>query len=230
MFNLLIFTISFLNPSVRLQSGRNVELSGTGPPMVFSSGLFGTMPTFLYSNFLNNFKKNLTVVTFKDVNPINSNDIDDLTRALSVESISYLSHSSFNADILENTNLNSIVVMDPICIPELSPFGMARKEINLGCPLLEIKAGKLYNSEPKLPNWQMPEFIGNVTEIIYDNVGHPDILNDNWANFAKVNGFWDTTDGDTQTFESWKLNTNSIKKVRKEYRENISKEIINFIL
>ena len=230
MFNFAVVILTFLNPSLRLPSGRNVELTGNGPPMLFSPGLFGTMPTFLYSNFLNNFKKNLTLVTFKDINPITDNDINDLTRALSVESISYLSHSSFNPEILENKNLNSAVVLDPICIPELSPFGVARREIHLSCPLLEIKAGKLYNSEPKLPNWQMPEFKGNSTELIYDNVGHPDILNDNWANFAKVNGFWDTTDGDTQTFKDWKLNTNSIKKVRKEYREYISEQVINFIL
>lgn len=221
---------AFLNPSIRLQSGRQVELSGIGPPMLFSPGLFGTMPPFLYSNFLNNFKKNLTVITFKDFNSINSNDITDLTRALSVDSISYLSHSSFNPEILENPNINSAVLLDPICVPEISPFGVSRKEIYINFPLLQIKAEKLYNNQPKLPEWQRPEFKGNISEIIYNEVGHPDILNDNWANFAKVNGFWDTTDGVKQTFENWKLNTNSIKKVRKDYRNYLSEKIINFIL
>ena len=65
---------------------------------------------------------------------------------------------------------------------------------------------------------------------MYEDVGHPDILNDNWANFAKVNGFWDTTDGVKQPFKEWKLNTQSIKKVRKEYRSILSDKIINFIL
>lgn len=230
MNTFIIFIFSFFNPSIRLQSNRFVELSGTGPPMLFSPGLFGTMPAFLYSNLLNNLKKNLTVITFKDYNSINSNDITDLTKALCVDSISYLSHSSFNSEILENSNINNAILLDPICIPEISPFGFEKKEIYTDFPVLQIKSNKLYNTKPKLPDWQIPEIKGNITELIYNNMGHPDILNDNWANFAKVNGFWDTTDGIQQSFKEWKLNTKSIKKVRKEYRYDVSKKIIDFIL
>ena len=230
MIPLASIILTFFNPSLRLQSGRQVELSGKVPPLVFSPGLFGTMPAFLYSDFLNNLKKNLTVITFKDYNAISSNDITDLTRALSVESVSYLSHSSFNSDIMDNNNINSAVLLDPICVPEISPFGVGRKEIMVDFPVLEIKAEKLYKNDPKLPDWQKPELKGNITEYFYEDVGHPDILNDNWANFAKVNGFWDTTDGVKQSFKEWKLNTQSIKKVRKEYRSILSDKIINFIL
>ena len=34
----------FFNPSVKLSNGRTVTLNGRGPPVLFSTGLFGTMP------------------------------------------------------------------------------------------------------------------------------------------------------------------------------------------
>tara|TARA_Y100000816_G_C26103582_1_gene585591 strand:+ start:1736 stop:2434 length:699 start_codon:yes stop_codon:yes gene_type:complete len=229
MINFLITVLTFFSPSVKLQSGRNINLDGKGPPVLFSPGLFGTMPSFIYSSLIQKIKKNATIITYNDLNPISKNDITDLTNTLSVESIAVIGHSSFNSEVLESNRINHAVLIDPICLPELSVFTFKRKDIYIDYPILLIKADKLFNSEPKLPEWQEPNFIGNLSELKYENVGHPDILDDYWANFAKTNGFWDTTNGILQSFENWKLNSNDIKKVREDYRNFISEKSIEFI-
>ena len=51
----------FFNPSIKMPSGRDITLVGNGPPVVFSSGLFGTMPSQIYSSFINEIKNNVTM-------------------------------------------------------------------------------------------------------------------------------------------------------------------------
>ena len=224
-----VMLLGFFNPSIKLPSNRNVKLSGSGPPLLFSPGLFGTMPPFIYSDFLNKLKNNLTIITFDDFLPINDKDIYEITDTLCVDSIAYVSHSSFNPKILESERINRAILFDPICLPTLTPFSVNNQEINVPFPTLVVKAERLYDSEPSLPNWQSPKLNGNITEIKYDNMGHPDILDDFWANFAKTNGFWDTTNGEIQPFQDWKYDKNSLRKIRDEYRDYLSKTSLDFI-
>jgi len=82
-----------------------------------------------------------------------------------------------------------------------------------------------------LPEWQDPIIDGNVTEIMYKNVGHPDILDDLWADLAKKYGFWDACDGETSEFKKWRFsNANSINKIRNKYRLFVSKKSRDFIM
>ena len=224
-----VVALAFFSPSVKLQSGRDIKLVGKGPPLLFSPGLFGTMPSFIYNSLIDEFKKNVTVITYKDLSPISKDDIIDVTNTLCVDSIAFLSHSSFNSEIFDTDKINHAVLVDPICLPEIKFFSLERKDIHVDYPILQIKADKLFNNEPRLPEWQEPNFIGNSTEIIYENVGHPDILDDYWANFAKVNGFWDTSNGILQSCKNWKLNGNDVKEVRKNYRKFVGKRTLDFI-
>lgn len=230
MFNIqLYFIFSFFSPSIRLQSGRTAKLRGNGPPLLFSPGLFGTMPPLFYNNFLNNLKKNLTIITINDFSPLEKSDIIDVTKSLCVDSIAYLSHSSFNPTILETEKINKAILLDPICVPNIDFGGVNKQIIQIEYPALLIKADKLYNSEPTIPSWQTPNIKGNVSEIYYKNVGHPDILDNRWANIAKRYGFWDTSDGEMQNFKDWKFNKNNLNRVRKNYRNYVSKKSIDFI-
>lgn len=229
MITIITFLLSFFNPSIKLSSGKSITLLGNGSPVLFSSGLFGTMPSFLYNKFLDDIKKEFTIVNINDITPITQKDINDVTKSLSVDYISYISHSSFNPDILESTKINKAILFDPICIPNLNFNGVNQQNIDAKFPILIIKADKLYNSDPTIPDWQTPNINGNVTEIFYKNVGHPDILDDFWANFAKSYGFWDTSDGKIQKFSDWKLKRNDVKDERKKYRKFLSKKAIEFI-
>lgn len=231
MFKILnILLLGFINPTIKLNSGKKIKLSGSGPPLLFSTGLFGTMPDFLYSNFLSKLKKDFTIITLDSFHPIVKNDIDDIVNSISVNSIAYLSHSSFNYDVIESNKINNAILIDPICIPAISFNGLISRDISINCKTIIIKASKLYNSKLSLPDWQNPNIQGNTETIIYDNVGHPDILNNFWANLAKDYGFWDSTQGKILDFKNWTLKGNKINHEREKYRNYIANKTINLIL
>ena len=175
MIHVLLSILSFLNPSIKLSSGKSITLLGNGPPVLFSSGLFGTMPSFLYNNFLDDMKKEFTIVNINDITPITQNDIYDVTKSLSVDYISYISHSSFNPNILECTKINKAILFDPICIPNLNFNGVNQQNINTEFPILIIKADKLYNSHPTIPDWQTPIINGNGTKHPSNSTPNEDI-------------------------------------------------------
>ena len=232
IINLFITVSSFFTPTIKTKKGEQLTISGNGPPLLFSPGLYGTMPSQFYNNFLNKLKKNNTVITFNNFQQLNSESINDVAEAIGVDKISYVSHSSFNSDILNNEIINNAVLLDPITIPNVNFNGIERHQIEPKFPILIIKAEKLYNTETPLPNWQEIEFIDNnlVTEEYYENVGHPDILDDTWSNFAKNLNLWETTKGEIVEFDKWKLNhKNSITNTRNKYREYVANKTIEFI-
>lgn len=222
---------AFFGPSIKLESGKKVNLIGKGSPLLFSTGLFGTMPRFFYNDFVNILKKNYTIITTDGFNWIDENTIDELCEALNVDKISYLSHSSFIPGVLDNNKINKAVLIDPINIPWLSFQGLSNSNINLNFPTLIIKAEKLYVGSKTLPEWQDPEFKGEFEEEIIEGIGHPDILDDNWANFAKNIGLWEMANGKKMNYSDWKYNMKSeIPNLRKGYRKAIAKKIVNFLL
>ena len=85
-----MLSFQLFNPSIRLNSGKQLTLVGEGPPVVFSSGLFNTMPRSLYNNFIDNLKKNVTIVSINDFSPLSKNDIYDIASSLNVDSVSSL--------------------------------------------------------------------------------------------------------------------------------------------
>ena len=48
----LVYVNAFFNPHARLASGKKATLMGDGPPLLFSTGLYGTMPRFFYNEFV----------------------------------------------------------------------------------------------------------------------------------------------------------------------------------
>ena len=43
---------AFFNPSIKLSNGKTATLNGQGPPVLFSTGLFGTMPKQFYNQLI----------------------------------------------------------------------------------------------------------------------------------------------------------------------------------
>ncbi len=96
--------------------------------------------------------------------------------------------------------------------------------------MIIIKSEKLYKSKLDLPSWQELNVNGDLENIIYDNVGHPDILDDTWAELAKNTNFWGTATGKTMKFKEWKYNNlNTLPKIREEYRQFVTDSIVNLI-
>lgn len=239
---MLIFFIifnSFLSPQFKLSSEKNLYLKGKGPPLLFSTGLFGGMPNFLYSNLQNDLANNFTLILNKDYKPFIEEDIEEISQELEVEQLALFGHSSTDIKILESDFLNKIVLCDPIIIPNLNALIGNTKKIETSGDILIIKAEKLYRSDRQLPEVQNPIFNKKkiYKELIYKNVGHPDLLNDYWANLAIKTQLWRgiTVEKERKKFKDWKFDNNNnyktkLKEKRKEYRKFIKEETINFIL
>lgn len=222
---------AFFTPTISLSSGRKINVDGKGVPVIFSPGLFGTMPSFMYSDFLKELKNNVTMITVNDLKPLTKKDIDAVADKLNVDQISYLSHSSFFPEVLESSHINQAILMDPINIPKIKMTGLENYEFDLKIPTYILKSEKLYQTDVPLPAWQDPTFKGDITEEMFMDVGHPDILNDFWSNVANDIGMWDTLSPTKSQFKDWKFEKkhNEVSTLRKAYRQDVAKKIIKFI-
>ena len=229
MFSLGISS-AFFTPSIKTASGQKLNIVGQGPPFIFSTGLFGTMPAAFYGEFINYLKKNITIVSVDGLNPITENIIDEVCDALNVDKIGYIGHSSFFPEVLDNSNIEKAVLMDPINLPLVNFDGFSNSIIDLDYPIYIIKSGKLYCGSKTLPEWQDPEFKNDVQTLIYDDVGHPDILDNFWANIASTIGIWEMAEGEKMNYSNWKFNVKTeVPKIRKTYRKAIAEKISEFI-
>jgi hypothetical protein len=138
MFLNLLLVFTLFNPSFKTLSGRNVKYFGTGPPLLFSSGLFGTMPKFLYNSFLNNLAKNNTIFYLDDYDPIKVKDINEVITVIGSNEINYLGHSSFNKNILEIDKLRRIILLDPIIVPTINFNGIESNNIKCKNSVLHL--------------------------------------------------------------------------------------------
>ena len=229
---------AFFNPSVKLSNGKTATLNGRGPPVLFSTGLFGTMPPQFYNELIKSLKHNVTVVTVDGPMPIMPKDITELADSLKVDSLTYVGHSSFNPDLLETDRINNALLIDPIVIPSLDINGLLSgglnniegRSVTVDYPVVVIKSEKLYESKLDLPTWQELIINGEVENDVYDGVGHPDLLDDTWANIAKTTDLWGTATGNIMSFKEWKYNhKNTVPQTRKDYRKFISKKVLDLV-
>ena len=95
----LNYSQQFFNTNIKPSSGKTAILDGKGPPLLFSGGIFGTIPKRFYSKLLNDLKKNVTVVSIENFNIMEPEDIDNIVDKLRVDSIAFLSHSSFKPEV-----------------------------------------------------------------------------------------------------------------------------------
>ena len=72
LYKYFIFSVgivsAFFAPSIKTSSGQKLSVVGQGPPFLFSTGLFGTMPSAFYSEFISYLKKNITIVSIDGLN------------------------------------------------------------------------------------------------------------------------------------------------------------------
>ena len=68
----------------------------------------------------------MTIVTIDGIEPITKKDIEDVNNTLRVDTISYLSHSSFNPEVLETNVINSAILLDPICLSKVNFNGIEK--------------------------------------------------------------------------------------------------------
>ena len=240
LLNICNNSYAFMNPSIKLKSGKSATLYGSGPPSLLCTGLFSVMPGFLYSDLIKLLQKNSTLITINDYKPLVKNDIEDLCNTLNVDKIMLIGHSSFNPDVLNSDYIAKAVLMDPINIPKISFISIDNHIINVDYDLHILKAEFLYNNNNNnynddnnkeiIPSWQTPIINGkNVYEEIILDSGHPDILDNIWANFAKKYGFWKMMNTEKICYKDYnynKKNNNNINVKRDAYRKYMATKIL----
>ena len=232
----LTATSFFGNPTISIGGGRKATLIGTGPPVIFSTGLFGTMPSFFYSDLFKLIKHNVTLVTL-DSGVLNKENVKNVASALGVSEVGFMSHSSFDASVLSSPFIRSAVLCDPIALPSIVgvPFAssepFASASVDASYPVLTIRAERAYNAmqiDTPIPEFlePKPKDEDNWRTETLPGVGHADVLDDAWADVGAnlipwINGpTLPTTD-----FRSWSLASSkpaALKKIRDAYRKKLA--------
>ena len=221
----LVMTIvpAFINPTTKLESGKTVTLLGRGPPVVFSSGFFGVSTWRIYSDLLKRMSTNVTVAAVPG--PVTANDIQQVTEAIGVDRVGFVSHSAFDPNILASPRLARAVVCDPITLPLTSA-------VDAFCPTLVVRSELLFDDD-RLPQFNRMHIEGDVEEFVFENVGHTDLLNDWWADVATSTKFWRSTRAPATSFEEWSnvpRGRNPARDKRKTYRGELADRITTFLL
>jgi hypothetical protein len=169
----------FFSPTSSLQ----LVSRGDGPPLFFSTGLFGTMPRFFYSSLCKKLEKNFTVFTGKDVN-----SLGEVADEIGVKKVALLTHSSFHPSFLGSGRVESAVLCDPVTFPSLdltreerAPF-LSPKEVDVEIPLLVLRTKSAYDTF--IPSTFDPSFLGSSTVLTFETPGHASLLDDAYSSLA----------------------------------------------
>lgn len=238
MLPVVLTTLAFFTPtpSVPLSRGGRATLVGSGPPVLFSSGLFGTMPRQLYADLFRKLSPNVTLVVVENgLSPLSAADVEDASNALGVETIGFLAHSSFDASALESPRLRSAVLCDPVTLPQfnVATLGVESQRVDSTCPILVLRAGLAYEGAA-IPEFLMPA-ADNVATKTFPGMGHADVLDDVWADLGARTLPWM---GEVRTeqvpFSDWQFHKRATsadrKRIRAEYRAAIADAAVEHLL
>jgi hypothetical protein len=185
---LLPTAAAFLAPTVKLpDSGQTLSLHGSGPPVVFSSGLFGLMPRRLYTKLFALLGDHVTLAVLDDAAPVTATVVEGAADALGAEQVGFLAHSSFDAAILASKRVRRSVLCDPVVLPELDlRSGLTSPRVTARGDVLQLRAGHAYDGaggQAPIPEFLSPTLASTAvaTRVTLPEMGHADLLDDPWA-------------------------------------------------
>ena len=231
-------------PTVTLQrTGQHVSLFGKGRPVVFSSGLFGTMPRRIYSALFRHLAANLTLVVLNEPAPVTLETVEDIANTLAVDQLGFFSHSSIDVDILQSARIRSAVLCDPVTFPRISVgddlgagFGLVPPTVAKEMPFLVLRAARAYDGDgaPAIPEFLCPRLPPDWTrEQTFADVGHADLLDDTWADFGSRAIPWMRgVVARTMPYTEWEYRGSGVdaRDVRRDYRARVAAEAVAHLL
>lgn len=236
MMALWVAAASFFTPTIRTQDGQRVSLYGSGPPVLFSSGLFGVMPRRLYTSLFAHLTKEFTLAVPEDVGPVTAATVAAVADALAVDKIALLSHSSFDHNILESTRVQTAVLCDPVVLPNLDWMqgGLVAPRTSPTFPIRVLRAELAYDIDtPGIPDMISPSFDEgvDVTMRTFEGIGHADLLDDVWAKLGSdVIPWMKGVVPPPAPFDTWTIDARTqTSRLRALYREGVAEEIIGHI-
>ena len=208
-------------PTVKMADGRRLTLHGTGPPVLWSGALFGTVPHHVYSDLFARLEKNLTLVVPEGPLPVSAGVVERAADALAVAQVGFFGHSAFDGRVLESRRVHRAVLCDPILLPSLwtppSPGGAC-------CPTRVMRS--------ELGAGLAPAQLAESTERVHARVGHLDVLDDAWAELGARTVPWVRgVQADTVAFEKWSRDSSrllSASAVRRSYRDEVAVDAAAF--
>jgi hypothetical protein len=182
-----------------LTNGRTARVTGSGPPLVFSGGLYGFMPSVAYSHVLGDLRKTHTIVT-TDGGRLARAEFEQIADTLAAERLGLVAHSAFDPTILGSDRLEAAVLCDPACTPIVAsspPF--------LAAPRFDVEARRvrvlfaqraIEGEHPFVPELFVPVLEGaSVERLEYADAGHADLMDDFFADAASRMGIHGIADG-----------------------------------
>lgn len=219
---------------MKTPSNIRIDVSGNGPPVLFSSGLYGMAPHFAYSDFLNMLRQEFTIL--RTNRPIKKADVDEIATTIGVDNLGLVTHSSIWKDVLDSDRIHRSVLLDPNVLPRDIGFeGIKATTCALSHPSLVIRSSKTYDDETPFIPTAFKLLIDNAEIISEEDVGHSDILNDFWADATEKIGLHGLRSArkETTSFDRWnatsKTQEKSVIAKRRAYREKIAGHTIDFL-
>lgn len=219
--------LAFLSPSTPishrpLAGGGTVRLQGRGPPVLFSSGLFGTMPHHLYSDVFRALAANVTLLVANG--PVTAALADRVADAVGAEEVGLLAHSAFDSALLTSPRVRGAVLCDPVAVPA-PPALFPSPPLLAPIPdVLVLRAGNAYDPSvaTPIPDFLSPAVARDAPVRTFPGVGHADLLDDRWAALGAATMPWMKGPRvPLVAFDEWKGNDKhtSPSAVRRAYRD-----------
>lgn len=225
----------FASKTVHLPAtNKDVSLFGAGPPVFFSSGLFGTMPRRLYTQLFDQLMGNVTLVVLNDPTPVTRRVFEETATELGVDRLCLFSHSALDASILLSARLEGAVLCDPVTIPPLpwNAPAVASETNHVERPkTLVVKAAHAYDPQVStpIPDFLFPDDIrsDSLVEWTASDVGHSDLLDDRWAELGTLVLPWMRGPSPTVVpFAQWSTTpTKRASSMRAEHRATYRSEV-----
>lgn len=159
-------------------------------PVLFSTGLYGVMPSMMYNNILDSLRlKNASVINAPNV--LTRRGFEEMCDEYEVDKLPLITHSSFDGGILKSHRLEKALLLDPAVLPAFGASGLVPTTITPRAPT-NVICSKLYGSFVK------PAFQPKIEGANYINLkygGHSDMLDGMWPWVASTIGIESDSDG-----------------------------------
>ena len=183
VLNSVLLTTCFKTQQIKLNSGKVHKMKGSGPPVIFSTGFYGSMPSLLYDTLLNEVAKDFTVIYPRTAEILTKDVFEDISEAINVDKVGFISHSALDYNILKSDRLHSAILIDPVTVPEFyfSEELLTDRTIETDVDILQIKTDLSQDTKIKFIPDGFNLNVKNKYIKHYPDSGHCDLMNDMWA-------------------------------------------------
>ena len=185
MFAALLTALTILRTAeaAAIQPALQPVLKPLLKPVIFSSGMYNTMPNWMYTDLLSDIKQNRTIVDTRGA-PLTKRHFEELCDEQGFEKLPLICHSSFDPSVLQSFRVDKVLLIDPATMPAISLTGLVPMTITPRASV-QIVRSAMYASFVKAAF--QPNIIG-ASVLQHDIGGHSDILDGMWPSVASAIG------------------------------------------